>query len=373
MSFRGRAKLDRKTKDLVKRIKSTDVAVIDHLDVDQVSAESLIETGIEVVINADKSSSGRYPNTGPFLLCSAGIHLVDNVGRKIFDLIDEGDMIEIDHGKILKDGKVIANGDIKNLMIIKDELDRSKNTISDELEKFAINTLDYMKKERALILETPDMPEITTKIAGRQVLVVVRGYDYKADLQTLKPYIKEMKPVLIGVDGGADALRAEGFKVDIIIGDMDSVTDETLKSGSELVVHGYLNGRAPGRHRLDRLGLENKIFKAACTSEDLAMLLSYEKGAELIVAVGTHGHLTEFLDKGREGMSSTFLVRLKVGDRLVDAKGVNQLYRSSPKYSYLLGMIFAGLTTVTVVILIAPVVRLYLRTVILKVRLMLGL
>jgi len=372
LSFRGMARLDKKTKDLVKRIRSTDVAVIDHQDIDQVSAESLIETGVEVVINADKSSSGRYPNTGPFLLCSAGIHLVDNVGKKIFDQLDEGSMIEIDHGKILRDGKVIASGDVKNLMIIKDELDRSKATISDEIEKFAINTLDYVKRERQLILETPDMPDVSIEIAGRHVLVVVRGYDYKADLQTLKPYIKEMNPVLIGVDGGADALRAEGFKADIIIGDMDSVSDETLKLGSELIVHGYMNGRAPGQHRLEKLGLESEIFKAACTSEDLAMLLSYELGAELIVAVGTHGHLVEFLDKGREGMSSTFLVRLKVGDRLVDAKGVNQLYRASPRYSYLLGMILAALTTVTVVILTAPVVRLYLRTVVLKFRLMLG-
>ena len=373
MSFRGRARLDKKTKDLVKRIKSTDVAVIDHSDVDQVSAESLIETGVEVVINADKSSTGRYPNTGPFILCSAGIHLVDNVGKKIFDLIDDGDEIEIDHGKIFRNGKVIASGDVKNLIIIKEELERSKATISDEIEKFAINTLDYVKKERELILETPEMPDITTKISGRHVLVVVRGYDYKADLQALKPYIKEMRPILIGVDGGADAIRAEGFKAYIIIGDMDIVTDETLKPGSELIVHGDMGGEAPGKHRLDKLDLMSTVFKAACTSEDLAMLLSYELGAELIVAVGTHGHLIEFLDKGREGMSSTFLVRLKVGDRLVDAKGVNQLYRASPRYSYLIGMILAALTTVTVVILQAPLVRLYLRTVVLKLRLMLGL
>lgn len=372
MTLKGTARLDKKTKTLIKRLKSTDIAIIDHQDLDQVSAESLLGTRVEAVINASPFSSGRYPNTGPLLLCGAGVHLIDNVGPHIFDRVSEGDTLEIDHGRVYKNGKVVAKGEVLNLMTIKESLEAARQSIGDELEKFAVNTLDYMRRERDLILQTPDIPEINTAFTGKHALVVVRGYDYQADLQILRSYIREVKPVLIGVDGGADALLAEGFRPDVIIGDMDSVTDDTLKCGAELVVHAYPDGRAPGKVRLDRLGLNSLTFKAACTSEDLAMLLAYEKGAELIVAVGTHGHLVEFLDKGREGMASTFLVRLKVGDRLVDAKGVNQLYRASPRLSYLLVLVLAALTTVTVVILETPVVRLYISTLLVKFRLMIG-
>ena len=173
------------------------------------------------------------------------------------------------------------------------------------------------------------VPETKVEIYGRHVLVVVRGYDFKQDLDALKPYVREMRPVLVGVDGGADAIMEAGFTPDIIVGDMDSVTDAALKSGAQLIVHAYADGRAPGMERLVQLGLEGTPWPLAATSEDLALLLAWESGADLIVAVGTHANLVEYLDKGRKGMASSFLVRLKVGPKLVDAKGVNKLYRAS--------------------------------------------
>lgn len=372
MSFKGKARLDKKTKTLVKRLKSNDIAIIDHKDLDRISAESLLGSKVEVVINASDFSSGRYPNAGPLLLCSAGVHLVDNVGPHIFERVAEGDTIEVDHGKVYKNGKLVAKGEPLNLLAIKASLETARESIGGELEKFAINTLDYLRRERDLIYQTPEVPGIRTRFSGRHALVVVRGYDFTADLRTLRSYLHEVRPVLVAVDGGADALLANGFRPDIIIGDMDSVSDKALKCGAELVVHAYADGHAPGKARLDQLGLNCFLFKAACTSEDLALLLAYEKGAELIVAVGTHGHLIEFLDKGREGMASTFLVRLKVGDRLVDVKGVSQLYRASPRLSYLLGLILAALTTVSVVIIKTPLVRLYLSTLLIKLRLMIN-
>jgi uncharacterized membrane-anchored protein len=208
------------------------------------------------------------------------------------------------------------------------------------------------------------VPDVGVPLAGRHVLIVVRGIDYKEDLALLRQsgYLNEMRPVLIGVDGGADALMEIGERPDLIIGDFDSVSEATLRCGAELIVHGYTDGRAPGAKRLDDLLLPYTVFSAPGTSEDVAMLLAYEQGAELIVAVGTHNSMVEFLDKGRAGMASTFLVRMKVGSALVDAKGVSRLYQQTVRRRDLLMMVGAAVATLVVVVLLSTPVRLVLRT-----------
>ena len=369
----GVARLDKRTKNLVKRLSAGNIAIIDHLDVDEVSAESLLEKRVAVIINADKFNSGRYPNTGPLLLAAAGIVLIDNVGSGIFDRVQEGDTLSVDGGNVTKNGRLIARGELLEIGKIRAVMEEARASISTQLEKFAVNTLDYVSKEKGTYLGGLDLPEIKTAFSGRHALVVVRGYDYKVDLIALRSYIREMRPVLIGVDGGADALIDERLRPDMIIGDMDSVSDKALHSGAELICHAYTDGRAPGKARLDELGVEHSLVQASGTSEDIALLIAYQMGAKLIVAVGTHGHLVEFLDKGREGMASTFLARLKVGDRLLDAKGVNQLYRSSPKLSHLFLLIFAALSTISVVIIKTPAARFYLSTLLIKLKLLLGL
>ncbi|MEW5707128.1 MAG: putative cytokinetic ring protein SteA [Actinomycetota bacterium] len=373
MFYTGTAKLDKKTKRLVKRLKPGDIAIIDHEDLDRVTAEALIETGVEVVINASCFTSGKYPNTGPMILCSAGIHLLDNVGKQIFDLVEEGTLISVKGEEICVGDSVIASGKKLTHMYLKQEMERANKRIGKELEKFAINTLEYMQKEKELILDGSKVPETKVNFKGRHALIVVRGYDYKEDLKALRSYIREKKPVLIGVDGGADALIEEGYKPDIIIGDMDSVVDSTLCCGAELIVHAYPGGHAPGLKRLEGLGLKPLIFESAGTSEDIAMLLAYEKSADLIVAVGSHANLVEFLDKGRKGMSSTFLVRLKVGSKLVDAKGVNKLYKSSVKISHLMLLLLAGMSAIITVVMAAPTIRQSLRLLIIQIKLLLGI
>jgi uncharacterized membrane-anchored protein len=201
----------------------------------------------------------------------------------------------------------------------------------------------YLREEKELLLEGIGVPEISTVIEGRHVLIVVRGYDYRSDLEALRPYISEYKPLLMGVDGGADALIEAGYKPDIIIGDMDSCSDATLRCGAEIIVHAYRDGRAPGIERVQALGLDAVVFPALGTSEDAAMLLADSKGARLLVAVGTHASLVEFLDKGRAGMASTFLTRLRVGPKLVDAKGVSRIYRSQIRSWHLVLLVLAGL------------------------------
>ena len=125
-------------------------------------------------------------------------------------------------------------------------MEAARATIGTELERFAANTLEYIQKEARLTFEPLTLPPLHTKFAGRHALVVVRGHDYRSDLAALRPYIREYQPVLIGVDGGADALLEHGLKPDIIIGDFDSVSAKGLACGAELVHHVHPDGRAPG-------------------------------------------------------------------------------------------------------------------------------
>ncbi len=324
----GTARLDRRTKDLTKRLRPGEVAVIDHVDIDRVSADALVGCKVSAVINAAPSTSGRYPNLGPEILLAAGIPLVDDVGTEVFAALREGDVVRIDGGTVYIDERVVAKGTEQDAVSIDAAMAEARAGLHTQLEAFAANTMEYLLKERALLLDGIGVPDVSTDFDGRHVLVVVRGYDYREDLAVLRPYIREYRPLLLGVDGGADALIEAGYTPDVIVGDMDSVSDDALRCGAEVVVHAYADGHAPGLQRVQDLGVAAVVFPAAGTSEDVALLLADEKGAQLIVAVGTHATLVEFLDKGRQGMASTFLTRLRVGGKLVDAKGVSRLYRS---------------------------------------------
>jgi uncharacterized membrane-anchored protein len=357
----GTVRLDRRTKNLTKRLRPGDVAVIDHVDIDRVSADSLVACKVAAVVNAAPSTSGRYPNLGPEILIGAGIPLVDGVGKDVMSAVKEGTPVRVDGNRLLlEDGTVVAEGTEQTPETVADAMAEARAGLSVQLEAFATNTMEYMKRERALLLDGVGVPDVATQIEGRHVLVVVRGYDYKEDLQALRSYIRDYRPVLIGVDGGADALVEAGYRPDMIIGDMDSVSDDVLKSGAEVVVHAYADGRAPGLARVQDLGVDAITFPAAATSEDIAMLLADEKGASLIVAVGTHATLVEFLDKGRGGMASTFLTRLRMGGKLVDAKGVSRLYRSRISTLTLVVLVLAAFVAIGSALAVSAAGRVYL-------------
>ncbi|MCU1426366.1 MAG: putative rane-anchored protein [Actinomycetia bacterium] len=330
---RGIARVDRRTKDLARRVRPGEIAIINHRDIDRVAAESLVAAGVAAVVNAAPSISGRYPNSGPLRLVEAGIPLVDDVGRSVMDLLSDGDTVDIVGGAIVLDGEVIAKGEMPSCEELADRMEVARLGIADELREFARNTLEYVEREAPLTFEALDVPELSTEIRGRHALIVVRGHDYRHDLAALRPYIKEYRPVLIAVDGGADALLEVGLQPDIIIGDFDSASDRAVHCGADLVHHVHPDGRAPGRENLLAFGLPYQEFVAEGMSEDVAMLLAYEAGATLIVAVGTHVTMVEFLDKGRKGMASTFLTRLRLGPVLVDAKGVSRLYEGRSRRS----------------------------------------
>lgn len=336
--IRSVARKDRKTKKLVQRIKPGEIAVIDHPDIDRIAAEMLIKTRPRLVINAGDSISGRYPNPGPGLLLAAGIPVLDRVGEETFTVLPDGGEVVVKDDRIFFAGRLLGEGRLLTGALVEELVEKARLNLGSELENFVRNTLEYALKEKDIILGALPLPEVKTDFRKKQVLVVVRGENYREDLQAIGSYLREVRPVLVGVDGGADALLEAGFRPDLIIGDMDSVSDEALLCGAELVVHAYPDGRAPGMERLQQLGKEGVVFAAPGTSEDIALLLAYEKGASLIVAVGTHTHMIDFLEKGRKGMASTFLVRLKVGSALVDARGVSLLYRNAIK-AWQLGLI----------------------------------
>ncbi len=356
----GVARLDRRTKALTPRLNPGDVAIIDHVDLDRVSADALVGAKVAAVVNAAPSISGRYPNLGPEIVVSAGIPLVDGVGPQVFSAIKEGTRVRVDDGVVYVGEERVAEGIAQDQRMIAEQLGEARAGLSSQLEAFAANTMEYMKRERALLLDGVGVPAIRTTFEGRHALVVVRGYDYKDDLAALRPYIREYRPLLVGVDGGADALREAGYTPDLIVGDMDSVSDDVLRCGAEVVVHAYPDGRAPGLSRVQDLGVEAVTFPAAGTSEDVALLLADEKGAALIVAVGTHATLVEFLDKGRGGMASTFLTRLRVGGKLVDAKGVSRLYRSRISTRALMLLIVAALIAIGAALAVSTAGRTYL-------------
>ena len=350
----GTVRLDRRTKNLTKRLRPGDIAVIDHADIDKVSAEALVDAKVAVVVNAAQSCTGSYPNLGPGIIAGAGIPLVDHVGDEMFTALSDGDTVRVDDGTLYRDSEPLGKGDVLDSERVEALMVAAREGLSTQLEAFTANTMEFLRRERELLLDGVGVPEVRTSFVKRHALVVVRGYDYRQDLKILKSYIREYHPVLIGVDGGADALVEAGYKPDMIVGDMDSVSDETLKGGAELVVHAYRDGRAPGLTRLEKLGLEGTPFPATGTSEDVAMLLADAKSAELIVAVGTHATLVEFLDKGRSGMASTFLTRLRLGPKLIDAKGVSRLHHTRIRMWQLLLLLLAGLIAIGVSVFATP-------------------
>lgn len=363
----GPAKLGRKTKLLVRHLVAGDIAVIDHRDIDRVSAEELIAAEAAAVLNCRASTSGAYPNMGPQLLVEAGVLLVDLPDDTLFDSLADGDAVTVrvtppdTCAEVLYKGQVLVYGTLLDLARVRADTEARRREIGDALERFAHNTIEHMREERELLAGRIDLPRFRTDFRDRSALVVVRGVDHQRDLRALRPFIRDTRPVLVAVDGGADALQEAGLAPDMIVGDMDSASESALRTagdgGAELVVHCYPDGSAPGRGRLERLGVPFKLVPAPGTSQDVAMLIAAEKGARLIVTVGAQFNLVEFLDRNREGMSSTFLTRLRIGEILIDAKGVSRLYRPMPGLAPLAIVIAAGVIALIAVVWMTPALR----------------
>ena len=369
----GVARLGERTKHLVKRLRPGEIAVIDHVDIDRIAAEELIEAGVIAVLNASPSSQGRYPNAGPLMLARAGVTLIDAPGGDLFDRIKDGDRVRIVGELIYVGEEQVARGRVLRVPELEREMEEHRARIDGALAEFAENTVAHVREETDLLTGNIAFPATRASFRDRHVLIVVRGDRHRRDLKALRAYIRDVRPLIVAVDGGADGVLEAGLKPDLILGDMDSASDAALCCGAELIVHAYPDGRAPGRERLQQAGLEHRVVPAAGTSEDVAMLMAHEKGAALIVSVGAHFNLVEFLDRKRGGMSSTFLTRLKIGERLVDAKGVSRLYNPSSTLAPLVFFLVAFLILVTILVVTSPALNDVFELVWLKIRIWLGI
>jgi uncharacterized membrane-anchored protein len=372
-AIEGRVRLGRRTKHLVKRLAPGDVAVIDHVNIDRIAAEELIACGVGVVINASPSSNGRYPNAGPLLLAQAGVRLIDVEDADPFELLADGSRVTVAGGVVSGGGNELLRG--RELGV--DELERQRTEqlerVDEALAEFAENTVAHVRQETDLLTGSVEFPPTRASFRDRHVLIVVRGDRHRRDLKALRAYIRDVRPVVVAVDGGADGVLEAGMKPDVIVGDMDSAGDDALRCGAELIVHAYPDGRAPGRQRLLDMGLDHMLLPAAGTSEDVAMLMAYEKGATLIVSVGAHFNLIEFLDRKRGGMSSTFLTRLRIGEKLVDAKGVSRLYNPSSPFGPMALFLAAFMVLLAIVVITSPALSDLVELVWLKIKIWLGL
>jgi uncharacterized membrane-anchored protein len=392
-TVKGRVRAGRRTKLLVRHLGRGEIALIDHMDIDRVSAEELIAAGAAAVLNCRASSSGSYPNLGPQLLVESGILLVDLPDDRLFEAVSDGDELVVVAapapdavspgsdgraafgaivGEVLRGGELLARGEVLDAERVRADTEARRREIGEALERFARNTVEHMREERELLAGRIELPRFQTDFRDRSTLVVVRGVGHQRDLRALRPFIRDRRPVIVAVDGAAEALLEEGLVPNMIVGDMDSAGEAALGCGAELIVHSYADGEAPGRERLERLDLPFEVVPAPGTSQDLALLIAAEKGARLIVSVGSPFNLVEFLDRNRKGMSSTFLTRLRIGEILVDAKGVSRLYHPRPGLAPLLAVIVAGIAALAVVVGMTPALRDVVDLLWLKLQLLLG-
>lgn len=351
----GLARVDRRADVLARRVGAGDIAVFDQVDLDRRTADALVAAGVTAVINAAPSISGRFPNLGPEILISAGIVLIDGVGSEVLRIKD-GSRLRLHDGRVYVGETEIACGIEQTANSIADLMIEAKTGLSAQLEAFSANTIEFLRHERALIIDRVGVPDIEVALRGRQVLVVAAGYNHIADLAALKHFIREYHPVLIGVEAGADALRAAGHKPHLIVGDPYQVQTETLKSAQEVVVPAQPDGYAPGVERIQDLGIGAVTFPAVSNPEDLALLLAEAHGAELVIAVGFQATLHEFLDRGRCGSNpSTFLTRLRLGSKLIDGQAAAALYRSRVSSGAVLFMVLAALIAVIAALLVSNI------------------
>jgi uncharacterized membrane-anchored protein len=368
----GTVRLGRRTKELVKRLRPGEIAVVDHRNIDRIAAEELIATGVRAVLNASQSTDGRYPNSGPLLLARAGILVVDIDGDP-FELLRDGQQATVAGGAIGVGGETVLRGQVLEVAELERRFEAQRERIDEALAAFAENTVAHVRQEADLLAGAIEFPPTRTSFRDRHVLIVIRGDRHRRDLKALRAYIRDMRPIVVAVDGGADGALEAGLEPDLILGDMDSASDAALRCGAELIVHAYPDGRAPGRERLLAMGLEHTLVPAAGTSEDVAMLMAYEKGADLIVSVGAHFNLIEFLDRKRAGMSSTFLTRLRIGDRLVDAKGVSRLYHPGSGLGPVASFLAAFAILLAILVIASPALGDLVELVWLKLKIWLGL
>ncbi|MGZ8704871.1 MAG: putative cytokinetic ring protein SteA [Aeromicrobium sp.] len=321
----GVARFERDNLNTSRKLKTGDIAVVDHMDLDRTHAEALVDAGVRAVVNVSTSTTGKYPNLGPHVLAEAGIILIDEVGPSIWSKLKSGDKLRLEGGNIYRNEILVATGTELDEAQITGMLKTAQSGLSTKLESLSANAGEHLRREQAMLLEGAGVPRLQTRIRNRPVVVVSKTYDYLQDLRGLRAYIKEYDAVLIGAGAGADALLDAGYTPDLAVGALDDLSDKALKHSGEVVITSA-SGKLTAVDRLERAGANAQTFVATGSDEDLALVLADANDASVIVLAGGHTSLVEFLDRGPTDMSSAFLTRLRVGSKLVDAKAVREFY-----------------------------------------------
>ena len=361
--LRATARVERRTKSLLPRLRPGDIAVVDHLDLDRATAQALADADVSAVVNAAAFISGRYPNLGPELLAQAGIALVDGIGPGGLAAIKDGAEIRLHDGTVYVDDEAVAEGRVLDLDNVMQQMTAARTGLATQLESFTHNSTEFLRREQDLLLHGAGSPRLATPISGRPVVVVVPGHDHAAELRGIRSYIKEQAPVLIGVDRGADALMAAGLDPDVVVvttqpaasDDAGVASAKALKRAKDVVALVNRGAARSATDQLERLGVRPRRFETGATAEDAALLLGDLNDASLIVGVGMSATLDEFLDSQRSGLASTYLTRLKVGPRLVDAGAVPELYSGTVRARHLLVVALVGLIALVAAIGVTPV------------------
>ncbi|TDH20223.1 thiamine pyrophosphokinase [Mycobacteroides franklinii] len=325
----GTVRTDRDINRLLQRLNPGDIAVIDILDLDRITADALVDARVSAVVNVSPSISGRYPNLGPEVLVANGITLIDSIGPDVFKKVKDGSTVRVHNGGIYNGDRRLIAGTPRTDADVHDLMTEAKTGLVAHLEAFSGNTIEFIRSESPLLIDGIGIPDVDIDLRNRHVVVVSDGVGAAHDLKNLKPFIKEYQPVLIGVGTGADILRKAGYRPLIVVGDPLLMSNDVLKSGAQVVLPADADGHAAGLERIQDLGVGAVTFPAAGSAADLALLLADHHGASLIVTVGHSASIEEFFDRERQQSNpSTFLTRLKVGAKLVDSKAVATLYRN---------------------------------------------
>ena len=360
----GIARVDRRTTAVLSRVRPGDVAVIDEIDLDRVVAQALVDAGAAAVVNASASISGRYPSLGPEVLTSAGVVLVDEVGPAVFDRLKDGRSVRVDDGVVYVDDEPVASGRSLGLEDVHALMEEARVGLATQLHGFSHNASEFLRREPDLLLHGSGIPPLDVPVAGRPVVVVTRDFDWEADLASVRRFVRSEDPLLVGVDAGADVLLDAGLRPALVVVGHEGlagtpggppVSDRALTSARQVLAHADPSGRLEGADRLDRLGVRSQRMAAAGTSTDVALLVVHALGAEVIVSVGSHPGLEEFLDRQQSGLASTFLTRLKVGPRLVEAGAVPLLYRGRTSTWRLGLLVLVALLALAAAVLTTPV------------------
>ena len=325
----GTARVDRDIDRLLRRVCPGDIAVLDVLDLDRITADALVDAEIAAVVNASPSVSGRYPNLGPEVLVANGVTLIDETGPDVFKKIRDGAKVRLHNGGVYAGDRRLIRGTERTDHEIADLMQEAKSGLVAHLEAFAGNTIEFIRSESPLLIDGIGIPDVDIQLRRRHVVIVADEEHAADDLKRLKPFIKEYQPVLIGVGTGAEVLRKAGYRPQLIVGDPSELSTEVLKCGAQVVLPADADGHAPGLERIQDLGVGAMTFPAAGSPTDLALLLADHHGAALLVTAGHSANIETFFDRTRQQSNpSTFLTRLRVGEKVVDAKAVATLYHN---------------------------------------------